>query len=177
MAQNRTRAWRRQQRRAHGDDRHRYRPRIRTVFNSKDWKLLYIRRNKLRRARQIGLIWPRREWLPLLQEAEPINVLFICSRNQWRSPTAEKVWSRTPGVNARSAGTSSSARRRVSMADIRWADLICVMEHKHAERIRAEFRAAVRYKDIQVLDIQDDYTFMDADLIELIKAKTEPLIL
>ena len=44
---------------------------------------------------------------------ERLNVLFVCSRNQWRSPTAEQVWRRHPRVNARSAGTSGSARRVV----------------------------------------------------------------
>jgi protein-tyrosine-phosphatase len=33
------------------------------------------------------------------------NLLFICSRNQWRSPTAEAIWRRRPGFNVRSAGT------------------------------------------------------------------------
>jgi len=42
------------------------------------------------------------------------NILFICSHNQWRSPTAEKVYSKDPRVHARSAGTSPKARHTVN---------------------------------------------------------------
>lgn len=51
-----------------------------------------------------------------------LNVLFVCSRNQWRSPTAEQVWRRHPQLNVRSGGTSPSARHTVSDTDIDWAD-------------------------------------------------------
>ena len=46
------------------------------------------------------------------------NILFICSRNQWRSPTAETIWRKDPNFLVRSAGTASSARHTVSDADI-----------------------------------------------------------
>lgn len=55
------------------------------------------------------------------------NFLFVCSRNQWRSPTAEKVF-KQKGYSARSAGTSPNAKNTISVADINWADLIFVME-------------------------------------------------
>jgi predicted protein tyrosine phosphatase len=48
----------------------------------------------------------------------PIKLLFVCSRNQWRSPTAEQVWCRHPRVQARSAGTSPNARHAVSVDDV-----------------------------------------------------------
>ncbi|WP_440054531.1 hypothetical protein ACSLBF_17040 [Pseudoalteromonas sp. T1lg65] len=54
------------------------------------------------------------------------HVLFICSRNQWRSPTAERVWRNHPGIEVRSAGTSAKAKRAVSKKDIVWADKILV---------------------------------------------------
>ena len=71
--------------------------------------------------------------------ANSTNLLFICSRNQWRSPTAEEIWRRKPQYNARSAGTSPKARRTVSSSDIRWADIIFVMESKHRNRLVSEF--------------------------------------
>lgn len=66
-----------------------------------------------------------------------MNALFICSRNQWRSPTAETVFRRYPNVQARSAGTSPNARHTVSIDDIAWADKIFVMEQKHKSRLLA----------------------------------------
>ena len=102
----------------------------------------------------------------------PINVLFVCSRNQWRSPTGEQVWRRDRRVRARSAGTSPSARHPVSLADIDWADVILVMEDKHKSRLVAAFRDALAHKRLHVLDIPDDYRYMDVELVALL---TEPV--
>ncbi|MEP6504086.1 MAG: phosphotyrosine protein phosphatase [Betaproteobacteria bacterium] len=105
-----------------------------------------------------------------------LNVLFVCSRNQWRSPTAEHVWRRDARVNARSAGTSASARRVVSAADIAWADVILVMEHKHKSRLMAEHRQSLAHKRLHVLDIPDDYRYLDPELVELVGAPVAALL-
>ncbi|MEO6918222.1 MAG: phosphotyrosine protein phosphatase [Collimonas sp.] len=94
------------------------------------------------------------------------RLLFVCSRNQWRSPTGEQVWRRQPGIQARSAGTSPNARKKISAADIAWADLIFVMENKHKSRILAEFGRLLENKKIHVLDIPDEYQYMDPELVE-----------
>jgi predicted protein tyrosine phosphatase len=94
------------------------------------------------------------------------NVLFICSRNQWRSPTAEAVWRNHPALSVRSAGTSAGARRPLSGADVAWADVIVVMEHKHKSRLAAGFRDEMEGKAIHVLDIPDEYKYMDVELVE-----------
>ncbi len=85
------------------------------------------------------------------------NLLFICSRNQWRSPTAETMWRNHPDYSVRSAGTSPKARKTVSAKDIRWADVIFVMEQKHKNRLKAEFTRVMDYQLVHVLDIPDDY--------------------
>lgn len=97
------------------------------------------------------------------------NVLFICSRNQWRSPTGEQVWKNEPGLSVRSAGTSPKARRTVNASDVQWADLIFVMEEKHKSRMKAQFTRLLAHKDIQVLDIPDEYQYMDTELVEIFK--------
>jgi predicted protein tyrosine phosphatase len=99
---------------------------------------------------------------------ERLNLLFVCTRNQWRSPTGEQVWRRHPRVNVRSAGTSASARRVVSAEDLAWADVVLVMEDKHKSRLLADHRALLRHKPLHVLDIPDDYRYMDPDLVELL---------
>jgi len=35
-----------------------------------------------------------------------LKLLFICSRNRWRSLTAEKIFDGANGIQARSAGTN-----------------------------------------------------------------------
>ena len=99
---------------------------------------------------------------------ERLNVLFVCSRNQWRSPTGEQVWRRHPRVSARSAGTSAGARRVVSADDLAWADVVLVMEDKHKSRLLAAYRALLLHKPLHVLDIPDDYRYMDPELVELL---------
>ena len=101
----------------------------------------------------------------------PLNILFLCSRNKWRSPTGERAWARTPGVAARSAGTSRSARRRVTSADV-----IFVMEEKHKTALKAGFRNEITPKTVHVLDIPDDYQFTDPDLVDSIVQATEPIV-
>ena len=109
-------------------------------------------------------------------DAARLNVLFVCSRNQWRSPTGEQVWRRHPRVNARSAGTSAGARHAVRANDLAWADVVLVMEDKHKRRLLAEFRALLLHKPLHVLDIPDDYQFMDPDLVELLRGPVADLL-
>jgi predicted protein tyrosine phosphatase len=97
------------------------------------------------------------------------NILFICSRNQWRSPTGEQVWKNHPELKVRSAGTSPKARRTVNAKDIQWADVIFVMEEKHKSRLKAQFTRLLNHKDIQVLDIPDEYQYMYEELVEIMK--------
>ena len=99
---------------------------------------------------------------------ENINILFICSRNQWRSPTGEQIWRRQAGVNARSAGTSPKAKRTVNMKDIQWADIIFVMENKHKQRLMAEFTRLLTHKTVHILDIPDEYQYMDSELVDIL---------
>jgi len=96
------------------------------------------------------------------------NLLFICSRNQWRSPTAEKIFKKK-GYCARSAGTSPNAKRTVSASDMKWADQIFVMEKKHKNRLIAKFTRLADHKPIHILDIPDDYQYMDPELILFIE--------
>ena len=103
---------------------------------------------------------------PQNQQDKKTNVLFVCSKNQWRSPTAETLWRRHPDWNVRSGGTSPNARHHVSEDDIRWADVIMVMEEKHKSRLRAEYPRLLEFKPVHVLDIPDDYRYMDAELVE-----------
>ena len=104
------------------------------------------------------------------------SVLFICSQNQWRSPTAEQIFRKHPLMSVRSAGTSPNARRKVSAEDIRWADVIFVMEEKHKSRLVAEFSRLLDGKTIHVLDIPDDYKYMDPELVEQLEQSVSAIL-
>lgn len=104
------------------------------------------------------------------------NFLFICSRNRWRSPTAEEIWRKKSGFNVKSAGTSSKAVRTVSSADIRWASQIFVMEKKHKNRLIAEFTRILDHKPIHILDIPDEYKYMDLELVAELEDKVNAIL-
>jgi predicted protein tyrosine phosphatase len=100
-----------------------------------------------------------------------MRILFICSRNQWRSPTAEAIYRDRPGLQVRSAGTEPSARIRLSAKTILWADRIFVMEKRHKQRMFDNFPEEIQGKHVIVLDIPDDYRYMDPELVEEIEAR------
>ena len=96
------------------------------------------------------------------------KLLFICSRNQWRSPTAEALFKNHPRYEARSAGTSESARIKITACHLGWADQIFCMERKHADRLRERFPEEIAGKPLVTLRIPDDYGFMDPALVDLL---------
>ena len=105
-----------------------------------------------------------------------MNILFVCSRNQWRSPTAEAIYKNYVDLNVKSAGTEPTARIKLNAKNILWADLIFVMEKKHRQRMFEKFPNEISEKKIIVLDIPDEYKFMDKELIEEIEAKVKQYI-
>ena len=100
--------------------------------------------------------------------------MFVCSRNRWRSPTAEKVFDGVDGIQARSAGTETGARIKVTAGHIGWADLIFVMEKKHLRRLQEKFPDELTDKQVLCLNIPDDYQFMQPELITLLQAAVPP---
>lgn len=96
--------------------------------------------------------------------------------NQWRSPTAEAIWQRSAEVDARSRGLSSRARRKLTQKDLEWADLVFVMTYEQRDRLVEEHRSTIRSRDVIVLEIPDDYRYMDPELVELLKERVEPVI-
>jgi predicted protein tyrosine phosphatase len=95
------------------------------------------------------------------------NLLFICSKNQWRSPTAELLFKGHPQHDARSAGTSDKARIRLNQKLVDWADVVFVMEYKHRDIVKQQFTLNGRL--LVVLNIEDDYLFNDPELVEILK--------
>ena len=99
------------------------------------------------------------------------KLLFICSRNQWRSPTAEALFKNHPRYAARSAGTENGARIKVTDCHLGWADLIFCMERKHAERLRVRFPEELAGRQLITLRIPDNFAYMDPALVELLRAE------
>ena len=105
-----------------------------------------------------------------------MKILFVCTGNIARSPTAEEVLRlMTNGTHqARSAGISASAVRPISEEDVCWADLVAVMEHEHRNFILQRWPEAE--PKLRVLGIPDRYPPRDPLLIHLLELKLGGLV-
>ena len=102
------------------------------------------------------------------------RVLFVCSQNRLRSPTAEQVFSNRAGFEVASAGTDPAADTPVSPELLEWADVIFVMERAHRNRLMKRFGPHLESKRIVCLDIPDEFEYMDPALVKLLEAKVGP---
>ena len=100
-----------------------------------------------------------------------MRVLFVCSRNRLRSPTAERVFGGVSGVETLSAGTAPDADARVSLDLIEWAEMIVCMEPRHARALRRDFGSHLADVRVKTLGIPDDYAFMDPALVALLRQR------
>ena len=97
------------------------------------------------------------------------HVLFVCGQNKLRSPTAEQVFADWPGIEVSSAGLNDGADNPVTPELLAWADIIFVMEKAHRTRLRTKFRSHLKHQRLVCLNIADDYRFMDAKLVRLLR--------
>jgi predicted protein tyrosine phosphatase len=70
-----------------------------------------------------------------MKEAGISKVLFVCSANIDRSPTAENLFKNQAGLEAKSAGVSKTAFTKLTPQLIEWADQIYVMEPKYKRNV------------------------------------------
>lgn len=97
------------------------------------------------------------------------RILFVCSGNLDRSPTAEELLKDIEGLEVKSAGTLRGASTLISKELIEWADTIFAMEESHKDVILSIDPSAE--KNVVVLDIRDRYRRGDPNLIRLLKEK------
>ena len=100
----------------------------------------------------------------------------MCSRNEWRSRTAETLWRSDERLAVRSAGTSTRARVRVTRALLAWADLIFVMEERHREQLLHRFDRGDYLEKLVVLDIPDVHRYMDPELVAELRDAVAPYL-
>jgi predicted protein tyrosine phosphatase len=105
-----------------------------------------------------------------------MRLLFVCTQNRLRSPTAEQVFSHWPGIECSSAGVHSSADVPLDGELIEWADIIFVMERVHKTKMASRFKNQLNGKRVVCLGIPDDYAYMEPALVQLLETKVTPYI-
>jgi len=101
-----------------------------------------------------------------------VNVLFVCSRNRRRSPTAERIFA--DRVEADSGGMAPDADVPLSVDQVQWADIVVVMEKKHRSRLTRRFGRQLAGRRVICLDIPDRYDLMQPELIDLLERRMAP---
>ena len=99
------------------------------------------------------------------------KVLFVCSRNRLRSPTAEVLFAAVPGIETDSAGLADDATCPLASDQLEWADIVCVMEKRHRTLLARRFSRHLLGKKVVCLDIPDKFEFMQPELIELLEKR------
>src|SRR5262245_57414572 len=113
-----------------------------------------------------------------MTEGPPMTrrILFICEGNLHRSPSAQRLYSNTPGIKARSAGLSPLARVQATDELIDWADVVIVMERRLVRLLRRRFGEALGDREVIDLDVPDDYQFMQPELLAVLRDRLEPVL-
>ena len=78
--------------------------------------------------------------------------------------------------NVRSAGTENDARIKITEKLINWADLVFVMEKRHKERLEDKYGLVMEQKKVIILEIPDDYKYMETELIETLRTTVSPYL-
>jgi predicted protein tyrosine phosphatase len=81
------------------------------------------------------------------------------------------VFSQYEDIEAISAGTANDAETPLSGDLIDWADIVFVMEKAHRSRVTQKFKSWLRDKQVVVLGIPDNYTYMDPELVDLLEVR------
>lgn len=105
-----------------------------------------------------------------------MRLLFICSKNRLRSPTAEAIFAEYAGLEVDSAGLDRGAETILSSEQIEWADIIFVMEKSHRLKLTKNYQVWLKGKRVISLDILDNYEYMEPALTEILKKKVLPLL-
>jgi len=101
------------------------------------------------------------------------KLLFVCSENRLRSPTAEEVFSEYNNVEAIGCGTNTDAPTTLSGDLIEWADVIFVMEKSHRNKVARKFRGLLKDKRLICLEIPDNYDRMEPELVRILESKVK----
>ena len=103
------------------------------------------------------------------------RILFLCTANIDRSPTAEDLYSGDPRYEVRSAGLASFATQPLTRELLLWADRVFVMnedEDQHCTLLRIRFPEIDR--PVVDLDVRDLWNRGDPELVTLLLRRLKP---
>ena len=108
-------------------------------------------------------------------QGKHLKLLTVCSGGVLRSPTAATLGTILCGFNTRSCGTEDYALIKISQELVYWADEIVCAEYYHQGVVMSVLDNVYLPDEprplVRVLEIPDEYDYMDGELQRLITAK------
>jgi predicted protein tyrosine phosphatase len=106
-----------------------------------------------------------------------MNVLFVCTYNRMRSPTAEALYRGRRDLVVRSAGIAPDARVPVTEELLQWAERTFVMDERHQLFLEKRFISLWgETRRIVCLDVPDRYPYMDPELVLILTERLRPYL-
>jgi len=104
------------------------------------------------------------------------KILFVCTANLQRSPTAEELFMNWQGKwETKSAGTDPvPGRTPITQELVNWADLIICMEPEHIEFIKSYFNCPGG--KLKVLNVEDRYFRNDPELVAELQRRVPQIL-
>ena len=104
------------------------------------------------------------------------KVLFVCHLNRVRSATAERLFCKRSDLDVRSAGVASDAMVRVNARMLDWADMVITMDEGQRQALQQMFPEHPALPHVVCLQIPDEFTFLQPELVTLLQERVTPLI-
>jgi predicted protein tyrosine phosphatase len=98
----------------------------------------------------------------------PRHILFVCTTNMHRSPTAEFMLAENANYEVRSAGISILSKQQVTQELVEWADIIFVMDE------RTEGQKSYLLKNFPMAE--GLYLFGSQELVKILMERLEEYI-
>ncbi len=99
------------------------------------------------------------------------HALFLCGRNRLRGPTAGRVFSERPNLEAASAGLNPDADTPCTPELLECAETVFAMEKAREAKPSRRSGRHLRAARAACLDIPDGYGSMDPALVALLRAR------
>ncbi len=103
---------------------------------------------------------------------EKQHLLFVCTANRQRSPTAADLFSDDERYEARSCGVQAHECTRCDESLVEWADVIFCMQRWHRDALMRNIPGASETR-IEVLDIPDRYRRGESHLVMLLRERLQ----
>lgn len=98
------------------------------------------------------------------------HLLFVCTANRQRSPTAADLFTADERYEARSCGVQAHQGTMCDEELVEWADIIFCMQRWHRDALMRNIPGAAD-KRIEVLDIPDVYRRGESRLVMLLRQR------